>query len=460
MNDDIIIYQDELDSQPDPGRGRRWRRPWKWWLKRIAILLVLVAVGIGAFLYLNLSKVSVNPFGFGKLKGESEGRVNIMMLGVGDPGHAGEGLSDTNIILSVDTRNNKVALIGIPRDLEVELPNGSEGKINNAHAQGGIEGSKQVYEDTFGVPIHYYVRANFSGLKQVVDAVGGVDVDNPYALSDPEYPCDKNQYRMCGFKLAAGKQHLDGATALKYVRCRKGTCGDDFGRAERQQQVMQAIRDKATSAGVLANPVALGKLVSAAGDNIKTDLSIRNLMRLNELTSGMDQSKIINVVFSLEPDGFLVSSTRSSNLLPAGGDFDAIQEFVAGIFKFGPVWMEHPTVIIQNGTITPGVAGAFQEKIETDGYPISGLSVANALKRDNAVSQIVDYSGGKKPNTINYFKSILKVEPTAPETTPKTPPADIVVILGSDYASTLSTGSSASTGTSGSGSSAGTRTTR
>lgn len=457
MNDDIIIHQEELDSSPDPKPRSRWRRPWKWWLKRIAIFLVLIAVGVGAFLYFNLSKVSVNPFGFGKLKGESEGRVNIMMLGVGDPGHAGEGLSDTNIILSVDTRNKQVALIGIPRDLEVDLPNGSEGKINNAHAQGGVDGSKQVYEDTFGVPIHYYVKANFTGLKQVVDAVGGVEVNNAYNLYDPEYPCDKNQYRMCGFNLKAGPQRLDGATALKYVRCRKGTCGDDFGRAERQQQVMQAIREKATSAGVLANPVALGKLVSAAGDNIKTDLSIRNLMRLNELTSGMDTSKLINVVFSLEPDGFLVASNSSSNLLPAGGDFDDIKAFVAAIFKFGPVWTEHPTVVVQNGTITAGVAGVFQDKIEADGYPISGVSVTNALKRDHAVSKIIDYTGGKKPNTVNYLKGILKVEPTPPETAVKTPPADIVVILGTDYASTLSTGSGAATGASGSSSGAATR---
>lgn len=448
MNDDIIIYQDELESPPKPARPRR---NYVKWLKRLAIVAVVIGAAIGAYLFFNLSKVSVNPFGFGKLKGESEGRTNIMMLGVGDPGHAGEKLSDTNIILSVDTRNNKVALIGIPRDLQVDIPNYGESKINNAYAQGGIKGAKQTYEESFGVPIHYYVKANFTGLKEVVDAVGGIEVDNKENLYDPEYPCDRNQYRSCGFRLAAGKQKLDGNTALKYVRCRKGTCGNDFGRAERQQQVMQAIRDKALSVGTLANPVALGRLVSAAGNNIETDLSVRNLMRLQELTSGLDQSRTTNVVFNLEPDGFLVSSTGSSNLVPAAGDFDLIQRFVKNIFTFGPIWKEHTKLVIQNGTATQGVAGELQDQLEGKGYPLGLETVTNALKRDYTTTQIIDYSGGQKPHTVAYFKNLLKVEPTTPEALglPKSFSAgEVVIILGTDYAATLQNGGASSTGAS------------
>lgn len=447
VNDDIIIYQDELEKSPKPQKPRRG---YVKWLKRFAIVAVIIAAAIAAYLFFTLSKVSINPFGFGKLKGESEGRVNIMMLGVGDPGHAGEKLSDTNIILSVDTRNQKVALIGIPRDLQVDIPDYGESKINNAFAQGGIKGAKATYEDSFGVPIHYYVKANFTGLKEVVDAVGGVEVDNKQALYDPEYPCDRNQYRSCGFRLAAGKHKLDGNTALKYVRCRKGTCGDDFGRAERQQQVMEAIRGKALSAGTLANPVALSKLVNAAGKNIETDLSVHNLMRLQELTNSLDSSRTTNVVFNLEPDGFLVSSNSSSNLVPAAGDFDDIQQFVKNIFTFGPVWTEHTKLVIQNGTLTTGVAGEFQEQLQTNGYPLGLETLTNALKRDYPTTQIIDYSGGKKPNTINYLKGVLKVEPTTPEALglPATSSTlgEVIVILGADYAATLKSQSGAASG--------------
>ena len=467
MRDEIVINQDELDlpkrrsigRSPSSGEGGgsqpqgrikvKKKFSWKRFFIFLGVALGIFAIGVAIFLLVNLFKVTGNPFSFGALKGERDGRVNIMMLGVGDPGHDGEKLSDTNMILSVDTRNKQVAIISIPRDLRVKIPGYGYSKINNAHAQGGIEGAKEVYEDTFGIPIHYYVKANFTGLKQVVDAVGGVDVENKTMLYDPEYPCDKNQYKMCGFKLAPGQHHLDGATALKYARCRKGTCGDDFGRAERQQQIMESVRERATSAGVLANPVALGKLVNAAGDNIDTDMSINNVLRLNELTKDMDKSKTIRVVFNIDEGGFLVSSGNSSDLLPKGGSFDDIQAFVKSVFKYGPIWMEKPTIIVENGTTTPGVAGALQKQFDKDGYNLSVLALTNALQRDYTQTKIIDYTNGQKPNTINYLQGLLKVQATPPEKPVKTPPADIVIILGSDYASTVQhAGSSASTGTS------------
>ncbi|HUC20080.1 MAG TPA: LCP family protein, partial [Candidatus Polarisedimenticolaceae bacterium] len=246
MSDEIFIDQKELDSSPDrrkPSSWQHWRRAIKWLLATVLVFGGLAAL----FVAFNVTKISANPFGFGKLKGEDQGRINIMMLGVGDPGHAGENLSDTNLLISLDTRSHAVAVISIPRDTRVKIPGYGSGKINSAHAKGGIPTAKATMETNLGVPVHYYVKANFSGLRQVVDAVGGVDVNNTTLLSDSDYPCDNNQYKKCGFKLAPGNHHLDGATALKYVRCRKGTCGDDFGRAARQQEVMQAIRAKATS---------------------------------------------------------------------------------------------------------------------------------------------------------------------------------------------------------------------
>ena len=442
MHDEIIVYQDDPTEnntqlqQPDkPDRNIRT------WVKRIVILIVLAVLAVAAFVLFNLFKVSVSPFSFGHLKGESEGRVNIMLLGVGDPGHDAAALSDTNIILSVDTKNHQAAIIGIPRDLRVRIPGFGYGKINNANAQGGIPVAKQVYENTFDVPIHYYVKANFTGLKQVVDAVGGVDVKNAYQLSDPQYPCDKNQYRSCGFKLAAGDHHLNGTDALKFVRCRKGTCGDDFGRAERQQQVLQSIRSEATSAGTIANPVALGKLITAAGDNIDTDLSVNNMLRLNDLTKPQKDkqgkslpTKIFNIVLSLNPDGFLIQSPTSSDLLPDGGDFTAIQQFIQGIFKFGPIWTEHPTVMIENGTTTPGIAAKLEKQITSDGYSVNVVATTNALKRDYPTTQIIDHTLGKRPYTAAYFTSLLKVPVSQPATALKTPPADIEIILGADYA--------------------------
>lgn len=449
MNDEFIIHQDELDLPP---RRRfpnwpHWRRALKW----LFVTLLVVTLAVAAFVAINLFKVSVNPFGFGHLKGEDQGRVNIMMLGVGDPGHDGENLSDTNILISVDTRNHKVALVSIPRDTRVYIPGYGYSKINNANAQGGVSAAKQVFENSLGVPVHYYVKADFTGLKQVVDAVGGVDIDNKDSLYDPEYPCDNNQYRSCGFRLTPGHYHMDGTLALKYARCRKGTCGNDFGRAARQQQVMEAIRAKATSAGTLANPIALGRLVSAAGNNIDTDLSVNNVLRLNELTKGATQGNIFNIVFNTDPDGFLVQSNNSSDLLPKGGDFSDIQQFVQNIFKVGPIWSEHPTAIIENGSGVAGVGAKLNNTLQDDGYDLSISAVTNALTQDHAVSQVIDYTNGAKPHTRDYLLGLLKLQQATPPptttSTRTTPPADFVIILGTDYANRSNPGTSGGSAT-------------
>jgi LCP family protein required for cell wall assembly len=449
MSDEIFIDQDELDDSPRRPRLPKWEH-WKRAFRWFVIIVLLAVAAVAAFIYFNVAKISVNPFGFGKLKGESSGRVNILMLGVGDPGHDGEELSDTDIVLSVNTNTHQIAVISVPRDTQVDVPGYGDQKINQANEDGGIPLAEQVFTSTLGIPINYYVKANFTGLKEVVDAVGGVDVDNTTLLDDPNYPCDNNQYASCGYRLTPGQYHLNGEEALKYVRCRKGTCGNDFGRAARQQEVMQQIRQKATSAGTLSNPITLAKLVSAAGNNITTDLSINNMLRLNQLTKQTSKSNIFNIVFNLNPDGFLMQDPSSSNLLPVGGSFSAIQTFVQNVFKLGPIWTEHPTAIIENGTTTAGLAGKLNTKIAGDGYDIGVTGVTNAVTNAQATSEIIDYTGGKMPHTLSYLEGILNLKAaTPPPTATTTPPADFVIILGNDYAARQATAATGSTATSG-----------
>lgn len=434
----------DLQKPPKP----LWRR-----IMRVVLIilgvLALIAAAIALYLFIKAGKISTNPFDFSsKLKGEDEGRVNILLLGIGDPGHAGETLADTNMVVSINTKTNphQVAMISLPRDLQVKIAGDGTGKLNEAHSYGenqkppqGIETSLKTIEETLDIPIHYYARANFSGLKQAVDAVGGIEIDVKEPLIDSEYPCEKNESRSCGIRIAAGKQHMDGATALKYARCRKGTCGDDFGRALRQQEVLTATREKAMSLQTLSNPSKVNSLIEAASNNIKTDLSLRNIQRLQEITKDINATDITNVVFSLKPNGFLVSSKTSSDLLPAGGNFEDIQKFVANIFELGPIWKEDSTVTILNGTTTPGLGLKLQSYLENNGIPVVVSSVGNATTKDYAVSKIIDYTGGKKPNTASYFAKLLGVEVTQPATPVKFPAVDFEIILGTDYA-TKSTG--------------------
>lgn len=438
-------YEDDLmisDKQEKKAKRRKK-------IKKVIIFLLIFALlaggGIFFYLFTKAGKISSNPFNFNtKLKGENEGRVNIMLLGVGDPGHDGETLADTNMVVSIDTNNNKVAMISIPRDTRVYVPAEGYVKINNAHAIGeakgtgkGVEVAQKTLEETLDIPIHYYVKANFTGLKDAVDAVGGIDIDVKEPLNDPEYPCDKNQYKSCGFKISAGPTKMDGTTALKYARCRKGTCGDDFGRALRQQQVLQAVRTKAMSSETLSNPKKLNDLINAFANNVKTNMSISEIQRAYEISKKVTQDNIIDIVFSIKSNGFLKSDPASSDLLPVGGNFEDIQNFVANVFKFGPVWAEDSKVVIENGTTTVGLAGKLEIKLNDSGMPITILSIQNAKTKDFTTSQIIDYTGGKKPNTVRYFEDLLGVKATQADPSTRPGSQDINIILGSDYADKL-----------------------
>lgn len=452
-----FVYDPIRDKRHDlKGFGPKKEKR-SWW-KKLLLGLLVVGIVVGAwfafFTLRNVIKIAPNFFKLTqKLKGEDEGRVNILLLGIGDPGHDGEGLSDTNILVSVDTNNKKVALTSIPRDTRVKIPGYGYSKINNAHAYGDISLAQQTVGTFLDEPIHYYVRTDFTGLKQAVDAVGGIDITNKDYLSDSEYPCDNNQWRSCGFTLKPGTYHADGSLALKYARCRKGTCGDDFGRAARQQEVLSALRAKATSVGTILDPTKLTSLITAAGDNVKTDMSVGEIMRLNDLTKDIPNDQFINVVFSLKENGFLKSSPDgTSDLVPIDSTLATIQAFENNIFAWGPIWKEDPSILIENGTTVAGIGGKLESKFRQDKYPITISQVINALKKDYTTTQLYDMSMAatspspksttstatleSKPNTRGYLEGLLKVKATAP-------PAgivsndDFVIIIGSDYGNYL-----------------------
>jgi anionic cell wall polymer biosynthesis LytR-Cps2A-Psr (LCP) family protein len=170
------------------------------------------------------------------------------------------------------------------------------------------------------------VETDFTGLSDIVDAVGGINVDVQQGLEDPEYPCANNQYAVCGLDIKPGEQHMDGAVALEYVRCRKGTCGNDFGRAARQQQVLNLVRNKVLTWQVLLDPMKLQKIASAVRNNVTTDLGSVQLAELALDWQEAQENNPVQFVFSTAPGGYLTSVAGSSDLLPIGDNFSAMQE--------------------------------------------------------------------------------------------------------------------------------------
>lgn len=432
-----------------------------WTVKRkiftVSTLLMLgILTFVGVKIFASTSKVIQRNTGItaealngdlklSSLKGEGEGRVNILLLGVGDDGHAGAELSDSMMVVSLDPKTNDVAMLSIPRDMYVKIPGFGYDRINAAHADGeqqkkggGPELAKKTVSQTLDIPIHYFVRVDFSGLKKAVDSVGGVDINVVESLYDPEYPCDKNEGRICGFRLKAGQTHMDGNTALKFARCRKGNCGNDFGRAARQQQVLVALRDKALKASTLANPAKLGAMLDVVGDHLRTDLQLGEIQKLADISQKIDPTKVINKVIDDSATGFLVGTNvgGASVLQPKTGNYKAIQAFVHSIFADNYIKGEAAKLAIENGTYQNGLATTVSDLLKSYNYNV--ISATNAPTKTQTTI-IYDYTNGKKPYTIKYLENRfgVKAQPATPEPdqsgTGEQIKADIKIVIGSDY---------------------------
>ncbi len=229
---------------------------------------------------------------------DTEGYINILLLGI----DAREGKStpcrtDTMILLSVDRKQNTVTMLSIPRDLWVPMPPGLDlgvNRINAAHLfgdlykypGGGPALAKRTVQYNLGVPVHYYVRIDFQGFQRAIDEIGGIEVDVPRELVDTKYPTADGG--VMTLHIQAGRQHMNGDQALKYVRTRHDN--SDIDRARRQQQVILAVRDKALKLNI---PLArLPGLIRILGDSFKTDLPLAEIVALAQVTRQMQATAI------------------------------------------------------------------------------------------------------------------------------------------------------------------------
>ncbi|MBI2797673.1 LCP family protein [Candidatus Saccharibacteria bacterium] len=439
---------------PAAPKARQKRRLWlKITLASVVLLLVVGGV-MAAKTYLSLRKVVQKREGVAApalakevtpatLKGEGDGRVNVLLLGKGDAGHAGEELTDTIMVASYDVKNNQVALLSIPRDLYVKIPGVGWDKINSANAYGqqtkqtgGPELVKQTVSKILDVPVHYYVLVDFSALRQSVDAVGGIDnIVVEQDLYDPEYPCDNNESRSCGFRLKAGTYNMDGATALKYSRCRKGDCGDDYGRAKRQQQVLMALREKALKQSILTDPGKILNMINIVSNNIKTDLQPSEIQRLGSIAKDLNPKDVTNQVLDVDNNGLVKNAAigNASVVVPAAGigEYSDIQAFVRTLFVDGYIKAEGASVQIDNASSQSALAVKVASLLKSYGYNVIKTVSADKV----AKTAIVDCTNGGKPYTLQYLQNRFGV---APQACPQTgsgapPPADIRIILGGNY---------------------------
>jgi LCP family protein required for cell wall assembly len=201
-------------------------------------------------------------------------------------------LTQAMILISIDPATHDVAMISIPRDFWVPIHGYGYQKIDVAYEVGGIALARSTVESLFNVKIDYYAWVGLNGLVQVIDTLGGVDVTVQHPILDEAYPDDldtQDPYAFFRLYIPAGPQHLDGTTALQYVRSRHGDFLSDFGRSQRQQQVLVAIKNRVQSMSAIAH---VPRLVSALEGSVKTDLSVPAIVQLAALARDVPANSI------------------------------------------------------------------------------------------------------------------------------------------------------------------------
>lgn len=263
------------------------------------LVLVLAAVTYGAKLYAEAKKtvddsyhelsgtnntitkngktVKVNPI---------EDTISILVMGIDDDSarQLGSARTDALIYLTINPKSHEINMVSIPRDTYTKIKsnkfNGKD-KINVAYTYGEEEASIATVENLLNVPINYYVTFNFDSFLEIVDALGGIEVDVPVSFTDINTLGDGQ------VTLEKGIQHLNGEQALALARTRH--LDNDVKRGERQQLIFKAIVDKAMSAGSITN---YSNVIKAAGKNMRTNLKFNEMLSIAQ--TGIDSKYSFN----------------------------------------------------------------------------------------------------------------------------------------------------------------------
>jgi LCP family protein required for cell wall assembly len=365
--------------------------------------------------------------------------INVLLLGTDErPDEGAPMRTDTMILLSLDPTGQSLGMLSLPRDLWVPIPgHNTTAKINTAYtigAQTGYPGGgPQLAKDTvsslIGRPVDYFVRVNFDGFREIIDLIGGVDINVPYTIHDEEYPTE--DYGVETFHLEAGLQHLDGETALKYARTRHGD--SDYSRARRQQDIIRAVANKVLNAGMI--PQLLGnapQLLVSAQNTIQTDIPIQKGVELAQLVNGSSMREIRQLVLDSHYGEETYSSDGQWILLPNRTQVRAaLEQFftpastAVAATTGGPLRVE-----VLNGTTSQGVAAATAELLKAQGWDV--VSIGDADRKDYVQTIIINYAAPAA--SVQKISTDLSLEPNLATLNGLNAQAavDLRIVVGSD----------------------------
>lgn len=284
------------------------------------------------------------------LKNENS-RTNVLLLGAGGALHEGPNLTDTIIIASLKTTLSEndvvpsIILISLPRDIYLDS---LQEKINAAYEIGsrqnsraGLALAKSAVWEISGLPIHYAVKVDFSAFEKVTDILGGINLTIERVLDDPQYPLPGKETDLCAgdpeflcryehLYFPQGRTHLDGQTALKFVRSRHalGEEGTDFARIRRQQLVLAALKDKFFSTQTFLNPSAILAIYEELKNHIETDFDQNEAALALKIAWHYKNAAVKSLTVDLNLLEAPPVDHRGWVLTPKDGDFTAVHQYV------------------------------------------------------------------------------------------------------------------------------------
>ena len=391
------MYENSLGDRIRRNKGRGMKKK-----KEKKVILIMFSVLLLVALIFLLKYFGIFPFSSDIM---SYNRVNILIVGCDEIENHGR--ADTIVFLSISPKTKDVLILSIPRDTRVEIPGRGMDKINHAYAFGGEKLISKTVSSFLDVPIHFYAVADFNGFVNIIDELGGVEIDVEKEMHyvDKAGGVEINLY--------PGKQILDGEKSLQYIRFRHDKLGD-LGRIKRQQKLALAVIKKMISFDSITK---IPQISEGMKGYIETNIKAQDAIAFANLFRGINQEKFKVETVQGEP----VYIEGISYLEP---DVEEVRQRVKSLIFSKNSGMK---IEVLNGNAMTGIAHKIAKDLELQGFEI--VNLGNADNFDYEKTKIIVYS--KEVNLNNEFKKLFNDFEIVKEYQTNAN-LDLVIILGKD----------------------------
>jgi LCP family protein required for cell wall assembly len=305
----------------------------------ILILLIVSAPAIGNSLKREIvisNRIIDSLSSMLPLNIQDKERVNLLFLGIGGESNPAPNLTDTIILINSTQKAEDIKGISIPRDLLIKYPGANYyTKINALYQSGGIGAIEEVVAEITGQQSDFYLVLDLNAVKILIDKLGGIDVEVEEDIYDPQFPGSDNSYET--FSLSKGNHHLDGETALKYIRTRHQPEGD-FSRIKRQQQVISALKDKILSLNFIWNFPTILSIWKTLQNNAQTNIGLTDLKYAWDLAKNTNLDEIQFTTLDADfliPAKTILNGLTADVLEPRAGlnNYEDIKNYITNLIN-------------------------------------------------------------------------------------------------------------------------------